>query len=294
MAVNMSFVGAIVSFLLQSGLQLNGYSNPIIGNALLVFAGIFVLYGIWGAINQWRQSKNKPAFQFSWADLGRILSAVSAVFLGAVIGVYCDHRFSLFPEPPKTIIVSAPPPPPSTNIPAKLIANIMPDFPSEVAVLAARQLLLRELISAGKKSREVVETIGPKVRDALKPVQPSQNTFINRGAWMAQQYQSDAFYASIHKIQEVNVRAYSNRPLDLQTVPELAIPTMVAPDEGAFVATDDNTNKNKYDYRRIHFLIGNILKQVDSLINDMEAESNYIVQKLQKSAEGKPFVIGGP
>ena len=64
---------------------------------------------------------------------------------------------------------------------------------------------------------------------------------------------------------------------------------MTAPGEDAFRDADEATQKAKYDYRAFHFLIGNIRKQADALIGDLENEQNGIVSALQKTEEGKKF-----
>jgi hypothetical protein len=208
--------------------------------------------------------------------------------VGAFIGIFAEHKLGLFREPPELIPISVPPPP-ITNIPIKLQANVPPDLAHDVATQGARYLLLDDLIELAKSSRKIAETYGYAYRDSFKPI-----TYNYNGVSLARsRFQANAeliFSAILKDIKSINDRAYVNRSLDLQSVPELSIPTMVAPGEDAFSSNDDATNIKKYNFRRIHFLIPNVLKQADALINDMQFEKNEITSALRKSAEGKRFM----
>lgn len=277
---------ALIDSLVAGGLQVSGFNSFPLALTLWVLAALLFANWLWGKVNEWRKKGHKPAFTVDRRHFEFVLRFIGTLCIGAAIGVYTDHKIGLLQEPPKIITISVPATP-SVNIPTKLQPNITPDIPTDVARMAARYLLLDTLIQVVKNAREKARVSGPSVRDYLKPIDPQQSRGNYRGAYMAQMSTTANWGGALQEIEKANIRAYSNRPLDLQLVPELAIPTMVAPDEAVFLGTDDETNKRKYEYRRMHFLIGNVLKQADALIEDMENEKKLLGFEMKKSAEGK-------
>jgi hypothetical protein len=94
---------------------------------------------------------------------------------------------------------------------------------------------------------------------------------------------------SIGKLKSLNDAVYKNRPVDLQTVPELAM-NLAAPGDEKFADSDEKTQRDKYSYRVLHFRSQNIVKQANALIADMQLEQSSVEAALAKTAEGRDFM----
>jgi hypothetical protein len=196
----------------------------------------------------------------------------------------------LYPPPPPQI-VQVPAPSLPQHASELLSANTLPPIPTEIGSLAARYLLLKKLISSTKEWRGIAASSGPMVRDSIKALTTATTDRIYQervGDVTAQ------WNACLKEFQRINDDAYSNRQIDLKSVPELSIPTLTAPDEAAFTKNDEATQRARYDYRAFHFLTINVLRQADSLISDMQREQNSIAEALQKTARGKDFLTVSP
>jgi hypothetical protein len=207
----------------------------------------------------------------------------------------------LYPPAPPQIILVPMAAPSLPNSPTRLEANIPPPLPTDVADIAARYVLLRNSIKSTMEIKKIVEGIGPLLRDAMipPPRPPSdptayaqyQNEIRNRsGRYQIVSMWREQWDANLKKLQAINDSVYKNRPIDLKIVPELAIPTMTAPSEEKFWDNDEKTQRDKYAYRAFHFLVGDIAKQCDSLVADMNAEQNQVEAALAKTAEGRDFL----
>jgi hypothetical protein len=154
--------------------------------------------------------------------------------------------------------------PPMTG-PARLVANDVPTVPTDIAKKIGRYWQLKDAIIRAKNIALQIETSGTAMRDRMNPHIPNVPT---RGptdvlGWTAGQ----------QNLRQINDMIYKNRPLDLASVPELAIPTMKAPDESAF---KEDEGEALYKYRAFHFLVKNVVKQANQLVSEMETEAERI------------------
>jgi hypothetical protein len=175
----------------------------------------------------------------------------------------------------------------AARTPAQLVPNILPAIPDRVVELGARYLLLKQLIPEAKKSLLRIEETAPNIKESLKykakpeKMPPTFNV-------LSVSNDQKGWSNGLQKIKEINDRAYKNRKIDFDLVPELAIPTLTAPDEDALKGGD---GRAIYAYRVFHFQIGNVVKQANSLIEDLEKEKLGIENALRKSAEGADFLM---
>jgi hypothetical protein len=198
-------------------------------------------------------------------------AAVLASFtlLAVSVGLGIMYRAGNFESKPPDIVINAPPPipvPASAPTYGKLAANEPPDIPEEVAKRVARYLQLKDAIERAKAVRPALETSGVVYRDRMKPFKLGENRTIGF---------VDRWNYPLKELRNINDSIYRDRSLDLTSVPQLAIPTMVAPDEAAF---PEDAGEARYRYRAFHFLLQNILKQADQLISDMEKEESLALQ----------------
>jgi hypothetical protein len=185
-----------------------------------------------------------------------------------------------------------PAPPAPANTPTKLIPNIQPPLATNVGDLGARYLLLKDLIPRAQQAVGVAGGSGWQFAQSMKPIEkqdlpqgrrPPDPERIRNG-------RQQQWNAAIAELQKVNDMAYKNRPLDFNTVPELAIPTLIAPGEEDFTGNDEATQRARYDFRRMYFLTGNVRKQGDALVADLEKEQASVIASSKQTAEGKGFL----
>jgi hypothetical protein len=193
----------------------------------------------------------------------------SIILLAVAVGLSLMYRAGSFESKAPDIVINAPPPTPVPASPptyGKLVANDPPDIPEEVAKRVARYLQLEDAIERAKAVRPALEANGIIYRDRMKPFKvgegrPGGIGFVDRWNY------------PLKELTAINGLIYKNRTLDITSVPQLAIPTMVAPDESAF---PEDAGEARYRYRAFHFLLQNILKQADQLISDMEKEASLV------------------
>ena len=237
-----------------------------------------------------RQQSGKHSLEPSYLIIAGLIGIVifGAVALGGVIW----HTYFTNPPPPTTIYVSAPAGGP-VNIPTRLEANVPLPIHTDVALVGARYLLLKELIPMAMEARKIAAERGPRARDALKPRDVNRMGLVlhvvgqngpERVSWDQ----------TLKEIQRINDRAYRNRKIDLYSVPELANTTLRGPDESVFAGTDEPTQRAKYDYRVLNFWVPNALKQTDALISDLTREQTNNETALKKMAEGAQFLKASP
>lgn len=186
------------------------------------------------------------------------------------------------PLPPEKIYI--PTPPIGPQVPKQLVANLPPALPRDVAQAIARYMKINDLVAQTRSSMSGIKTYGSQVRDQLKrpntPIDPLSIHLEQQRLWA--QYED-----ALRALKDANDKAYTNRPLDLDTVPELAIPTMTAPGEEAFAGTD---GKTQYEYRAAHFKMQNAVKGAESLLYDLEKEKAEIRKKLTTDETGANFL----
>jgi hypothetical protein len=183
------------------------------------------------------------------------------------------------PAPPQ--IVQVPAPAAQINIPAKLVENISPPIPPDVALRGARYLLLKRLIADVTQMKKALDSSGPRALENIKPAPPGM---VRRSMAMMEWNQA------LRVLESLNGEAYKNRLIDLKSAPELSINTITAPGEDAFTATDEHTQQEKYNFRSFYFLMRNVDKQADALITDMQREQDGVVRALETDAAGKEFL----
>jgi hypothetical protein len=194
-----------------------------------------------------------------------VLASLTLVAVSVGLGIM--YRAGHFEPKPPDIVINAPPAIPVPVSPptyGKLVANEPPDFPQEVAKRVARYLQLKDAIERAKAVRPALEANGIVYRDRMKPFKLGENRTIGF---------VDRWNYPLKELTTINNLIYKNRALDITSVPQLAIPTNVAPDESAF---PEDAGEARYRYRAFHFLLQNILKQADHLISDMEKEADLV------------------
>ena len=282
----------IVFWLLTMPAQMSGFTNTAIALAL-VGAQFFLGPPICHRAERWhlaRQQSGKQSLEPSHLIIAGLIGTV--IFGGVALGGVVWHTYFTIPPPPTTIYVSAPAGGP-VNIPTRLEANVPPPIHTDVALVGARYLLLKELIPMAMEARKNAAERGPRARDALKP-RDVERTGVVLHVVGQNGPERVSWDQTLKEILRINDRAYRNRKIDLYSVPELANTTRTGPDEFVFVGTDEPTQRAKYDYRVLSFWVPNVLKQTDALISDLTLEQTNNETGLKKMTEGAQFLKASP
>ncbi|WP_457796638.1 hypothetical protein [Methylocystis sp. S23] len=295
---------ALFSLFLGSGLQIFGYTNPVIGIALLIASSVFLVVWVWGYINNRRKLKNLSPFVLDRSHFLAITQFFGTLSLGALALFAAEIFFEFSPLPEKLITVTVPPAShtlPLLPSPQQLVANNPPPISNDIAINASRYLLLEEATQKAETIRDSLEKNAQGVlANELRNIEMQQqikdgklDMFHQRNIIMHQVGYNYIFSwkNTVTELEDLNKKLYSNRPLDVTTTNELSIPTVVAPGEERFVGADEATSMKKYEFRKFYFLSRNVVKQANAFIEDIKKEKSIVAQGLEKSAEGRNFVI---
>jgi hypothetical protein len=187
------------------------------------------------------------------------------------------------PLPEKIYIPSPSAAPPA---PVELRPNIPAPLPVGIGELGGRYLLLDELIALTHAITQQLQECGQAARDVMKPAATIEAAQTRCGGVAPPKF-NQRFSLAQGELRDINNRAYVNRPVDFETIPELVIPTNEAPDEDAFNRMDGAA---RYAYRVMHFRVVNAVKQGQSLLTDMRSEKSRVEGKLKETAQGQPFL----
>jgi hypothetical protein len=291
---------ALFSLFLGAGLQIYGYTNPIIGIILLLLSLLFLGFWAWGYVNKQRTADNRAPFVLNRAHFRAISQFIGTLSIGALSLFAAEIFFGFSPLPEKLITVAIPAPPdtmPLIPAPLQLVANNPPPTSNDIAVNASRFLLLSDMIEKTETVRGTLMKTAEAVLDAqLEKIEMEQKikegkapTMLGIGSILG----LNRIYSwrdAVGELEDINKKVYSNRPIDTTTTRKLSIPTMVAPGEEKFIGNDEATNTKKYEFRKFYFLSQNVVQQASAFIEDMQKDKVILVQELEKTAEGKKFM----
>jgi hypothetical protein len=275
-------MGALTGFALQicaGGAALIAPDEKWIGWTLASFGGlVFIVTLIWWLHANWAPFKSGR----------KRLEPTHIIILGLVIAA-CGVLWQLWRSPPSVnstqtpinVIVQAPSAT-SPGPPAGLQANTLPVPPNTNAEKVVRYLQLKSLVTEAKNLKDLISRSSETYEKmsqllATRKDGPFGSISTERtGAY-------ENWTNSVRQLKQINSDAYKNRPMDMETVPELGNPLLKAPGEEAF---GDNA-QGAYKFRTFHYLSVNVQKQANALIEELERDFNNISHSIRDTPFAK-------
>ena len=235
------------------------------GGLLLMAAGFsYLLY-------QWAM----PGYAAKLEPRHLLIAGIGGVALFAIVAVVGLIWQQVRNDVPSGPVIVAVPSAPS-QLPAasslNLIPNDIPTVPISNADRIARFIQLKGLIRDAKRIKDSIGPAGEGVKRAV--IGPG----FGPGSRIPQAYWNDM----TARLKEINGKAYTNRPINVETVDPSYLAFPVPGEEK--IGNDVETARN---YRIAHYLTEAVVKQADALIQDMERESSSIEIAIKETPAGK-------
>jgi hypothetical protein len=275
-------MGTLTGFALQicaGGAALIAPDEKWIGWTLASFGAlVFVVTLIWWLRENWTPIKSGR----------KHLEPSHIIILGLVVAA-CGVLWQLWRAPPNVstahppinVIVQAPsatPPGP----PAGLQANTLPVPPNTNAEKVVRYLQLKSLVTEAKNLKDRISRSSETYEKTSQMIATRKD-----GPMLSMSIERSGAYENwtngVRQLKQINSKAYQNRQMDLESVPELQIPILKAPGEEAF---GDNA-QGAYKFRTFHYLSVNIQKQADALIEELERDFRNISNSIRDTPFAK-------
>lgn len=132
-----------------------------------------------------------------------------------------------------------------------------------------RYVQLSKQLSRAKEIRKVLEAAGLQARSGVVP---------DRNLVVTMRYARffSGWDSATKELKAINDAVYPGKLFDLETAPELEIPTYKAPDEDRYA----DRPAEQYNYRKFHFRMVNIIKRADALIETMQKDFDALDAKI--------------
>lgn len=176
-------------------------------------------------------------------------------------------------------IANPPAMPKETVAPVRLVPNLVPLPPGTNEQRLERYVQLKEALTRAEQYKKTVAAMAPQLENYM--IAQTRGGYLGpAGGQMAVQTEWEV---ARDKIKGLNSSLYPNRAMDLNAIPELAIPTAKAPQEDVF-GTDFT---GAYNYRVLHFSNIHTLRTADALVADIKKELDPLAEEIIKTPAGK-------
>jgi hypothetical protein len=147
--------------------------------------------------------------------------------------------------------------------------NEVPSPSGSDGVQAYRYIKLQGLISDAQQAKSAIEGAAEGVEAQMKSTSPVAYRYLGQvqGSWNM----------ALMRLKTVNDLAYSNRPMNLETISDASYLSFKVPGEEAF---GDNVEKLR-ELRGFHWLNVGILKEADALLSDMKKEAAILRESIK-------------